>query len=874
MAISLYTVTGNASDILGINFGARRVKVVVSTNLPRGEAPIDLENNRVLLGGSIVWPSADGSFTIPDLVGFASADVNPTGIQYKIDLVYVDAASRQEGAWSTGWVSITADATISELVEEQYVPPAYLSAAVETLQELVDEASATTGLTGEDEAVAFLVADEGSETASALSASIDANIGRDAADADGTTNDSPAIQTAIDDPTVSKTLLRSVTPDGASTPNYVLRDTVDLPRDRSLSGDGWRTRIVVPADGGDYDGGIIFRLNTDSGGDWEASYPGFPASVLESFQVQALTASAAGHSITVAELGGSQRIEDVFLAGVDQLARQIDEYCDLVEIKRVNVWRKKDTSKYLIELGYTGDGVVVDQIGMSHEPTDTDRPKLIYMRYKNGATLSNLVNGDVYIQDSRGVDVNSLHHESGHVTFDNSSGQLRNAVLYMRGAGAGDMAGVPLTVTCSQSGVTSLRSQQVTLQDVAFAYTMNLLGDYPTDGTANFQITANGGAINRARVSVRNAYRWINSDTNFADSIHTGVTCGVSDFDAYSHLASRESNYELGAWVIDGSLPALQSSDGVDSASATSFRPWSGSTGTFYYKVVNYHDTKRRIGRVGALEQSVALTNGGNGASVVLAAESRCPSMVRVYRGTSTGSYDKYVDVPLMSGGRLHDSGADVAGFPWIARSAGVVDSVNSTLDAGLQLRPGETGAGSDAYGEATVFARSLTSAPTLGSWRRGDMVRGPMTSEKQIAWFRATDCTTGSPAHVVGTDWIAVYATSPGIIRGTGSPNGVVTAPLGWLYIREDGSINTSTLVYFKESGTGNTGWSINNPFAPNSKTTGELSTIANVINTTGKLTGRQVWNSTLGKPLWAGGTSANSPWVDATGATVITPS
>lgn len=44
------------------------------------------------------------------------------------------------------------------------------------------------------------------------------------------------------------------------------------------------------------------------------------------------------------------------------------------------------------------------------------------------------------------------------------------------------------------------------------------------------------------------------------------------------------------------------------------------------------------------------------------------------------------------------------------------------------------------------------------------------------------------------------------GIFTGTGSPEGVVTAPIGALYIRKDGS--TSTTLYVKTSGTGNTGW------------------------------------------------------------------
>lgn len=43
-------------------------------------------------------------------------------------------------------------------------------------------------------------------------------------------------------------------------------------------------------------------------------------------------------------------------------------------------------------------------------------------------------------------------------------------------------------------------------------------------------------------------------------------------------------------------------------------------------------------------------------------------------------------------------------------------------------------------------------------------------------------------------------------IIRGEGSPEGVVTAPVGYLYLRSDGGANTT--LYVKESGTSSTGW------------------------------------------------------------------
>ncbi len=42
--------------------------------------------------------------------------------------------------------------------------------------------------------------------------------------------------------------------------------------------------------------------------------------------------------------------------------------------------------------------------------------------------------------------------------------------------------------------------------------------------------------------------------------------------------------------------------------------------------------------------------------------------------------------------------------------------------------------------------------------------------------------------------------------IDGNGSPEGVVSAGIGAMYIRRDGG--AGTVLYVKESGTGNTGW------------------------------------------------------------------
>lgn len=51
--------------------------------------------------------------------------------------------------------------------------------------------------------------------------------------------------------------------------------------------------------------------------------------------------------------------------------------------------------------------------------------------------------------------------------------------------------------------------------------------------------------------------------------------------------------------------------------------------------------------------------------------------------------------------------------------------------------------------------------------------------------------------------------ASGPAVKYGTGSPEGSVTAPVGSVYFRTDGS--AGTIIYEKASGSGNTGWLVN---------------------------------------------------------------
>lgn len=126
------------------------------------------------------------------------------------------------------------------------------------------------------------------------------------------------------------------------------------------------------------------------------------------------------------------------------------------------------------------------------------------------------------------------------------------------------------------------------------------------------------------------------------------------------------------------------------------------------------------------------------------------------------------------------------------------------TAGGGSRLQVGENAsAGTDiAVIENTSSAANTTKFAGF-KWRGRDTIN----SGKDTATARA---------HPADADWTnATYQVQVRrsdvlalgfYLFGTGSPQGVVTAPVGAIYTRQDGG--ASTTLYVKESGTGNTGW------------------------------------------------------------------
>lgn len=557
---------------------------------------------------------------------------------------------------------------------------------------------------------------------------------------------------------------------------------------------------------------------------------------------------------------GQNSFDDIFALnarGIIEQATGGNAYCDMTTIRRLRAQSQYADGTYLVRLGSNGDAFIIDGLtnDTPQDPTGASRKMRGYSIRaisRTGGRISAIVNGDIRLSYCSSMEVKNLHMEHGFVSLESTSGELGNAMFYMRGdqtAGIDDpVVVVPLRIISADSSRDTQRGGALGVHDVQFLYLYGWGAPLIPFGTqGNFQIDS------PQLVTIDRLYRVAQTvDATFnavMGSIQTLTTTQTSqselcarDFNAYSHFASVHSQWEYGdaygtqprgRWLISASQPALLSlpAGGISSLTSVAVSPsganttWQLSSATYYYKLVAYQDIQRAVGIAGT-EASLSLTAAGNIAQATLDPVIRGRQvMLRLYRGTSSGSYSSYVDIPWVgSGGALLDNGVDCNGFVWISRTPSAADAVNDIgVTKAYTLRPSEFTTGSDAYGNVEITT-SVNTLPTVGAWRLGDkvMFRDGVGENGvvKLGWVRCTNCTAAATANTLYTDWMPIMASSP-----------------------------------------------------HGSRTSAQLNDKTNTVNTKYKSAGLRVFNSTTSKWVTAQGASATSTWIEDGTGTVYTP-
>lgn len=135
-------ISFDLADALGVGYNYRHTKMWVTFNTANGRVTDADGRVRVGAGNAVINP--DGTGTISG-VPIASGSTNPTAFQVK---VHYDAPARNPAQRARdrdkgdfGWMTVTANADLQDLEEEQYAPPEYQGAFVTELEAIRDDAA-------------------------------------------------------------------------------------------------------------------------------------------------------------------------------------------------------------------------------------------------------------------------------------------------------------------------------------------------------------------------------------------------------------------------------------------------------------------------------------------------------------------------------------------------------------------------------------------------------------------------------------------------------------------------------------------------------------------------------------------------------------
>jgi hypothetical protein len=472
------------------------------------------------------------------------------------------------------------------------------------------------------------------------------------------------------------------------------------------------------------------KVNEDAAGNKVRGFPTIPRLILKDMRIYGNTANYP-HLLKVRETG--LWLENLYLSDFTDGVVTAD-YCDAMVVKHIK-WANGPPAGYLLRQGSSGDRWLVEGIFVDNYYAGAAlHERGIFTGWAaSNHIFRSLIGGYFYLNACHNLTIEGWHMESPGNTIPL---QINGAVVTVRRSNWwNNRSVVPVVVNDTDS----YRRTNLVLEDCTFiSYFNNLQAR-----TADIHIQALNGA---SFLELRNVTSFPQASGHWmAEHCQLGVVA-TSEVPALNTELTKIKNKRLltnariycrgGNWQVvplDG-LPRYHAltNPSLSWIGAVSTFMSSLAAGTYYYKLAIYYDDSLHT----AASSEYSATVGSDGQAVGLATAMRGGgAILRLWRGTQSGSYDRYVDIPLakVDGGYLHDQGDTLYGFPWITSGVPTPPTANTTME-GVEYANG-----------LRVFYASAAPTSTEFTGVRGDIV-----------WNTA-------PAAAAAPGWVCVTAGSPG---------------------------------------------------------------------------------------------------------------
>lgn len=543
---------------------------------------------------------------------------------------------------------------------------------------------------------------------------------------------------------------------------YTVERTVELPLGVSIEGASpidnlgptgsqvWdKGTIFKPVTGGSYTDDYVFLCNIAASDTttWVQQFPNIIVHI-GGFTFDASDSDDGKNGFL---FGGTYEFENIRNRGVKTLiAKPEGLYTDGVKAAHIHSTARADQTSYLIDLPGLGDAYVIHNIGSGYAGSQVDMTKGVRLGPVRSSSVFGLINGGHRFEGGGVYDIYGLHLEGGDVEIDDPQGGCLHSSYF---ATEDEENGVPVKITGSSS--TFGKTYAFAVRDNVFNRTMNRRGGWPTTEIFDIAIDAS------VTVDLQNNVRRVTAagNTNIGQAMGILISddggTAIDSYNDYSHVLSGSSCRIVGGRAVYHDVVPAQVAaiTGLNAPGLLTFDDvtFNGATATYYYNSIVLMDPVRLAGRnTTGGEVSQAATNGGDLVKLNWTwglAETRGNVIVRVYRGTSSGAYDEYVDMPVLALGRLIDVGHAINGFVWQSRTSGGVDSMNAGLVGAIDLSS-----------EEGTTLRTNAGRPTLGTWRIHDTVLIRVPSDGASGTY----VTTGYRRRVAGTTHTTTSGSNP----------------------------------------------------------------------------------------------------------------
>ena len=529
----------------------------------------------------------------------------------------------------------------------------------------------------------------------------------------GYSNDADMVQALIDS---GEVLGKVIFPRNGA---YTINKTIKIPRGIDIDFNNCTFTFVD----GTYTNNFGILVATDDGSTWQGR------SRMDFVKLSKLEAinSTTTENFKCMAVGCGADIIGLSTANFYQSIKYTNNYIDYAHIDELHVSNHKGTL-YAVEKISNGDEVWFNNC---HIQTTSTNLNFIKVTASQGCRITGTINGNIYLYRCQASTISNSHLEKGTILVEDSTASIQDNFIWKMGSEC-------IHIKDSEGASGHYKSRSTNLENNVFIlkYEYN---NYDTD-VADVLLTNSAGRIhlvnNRREVeaiggSYKSAYSTGISIKKIVGSNSYTILPNSNNMDISNELRIYDKIYNI---LQDNASTGYNILNTVSAEVANIEYKSTDTDKVYYYCAGIILDSTKQIGLINTDSVKRCTTSSDYSVKINIGKEYiGLDATLRIYKGTTSGTYEQYVDVPCVNSIALVDNGYSVNGFPWIIRDEpSDVDTLNKAL-------------GYYKLGNNTIVYGS--GVPTTGTWKLGDRI---------IHAIPASDALT--------SEWICIANTEDGL--------------------------------------------------------------------------------------------------------------